>query len=398
MQVVIVREYKRNVRRKVSEGEDDGTESEEDRLRDQRGKEELEQHLRERDAARTKKLTEPNMSKKEQEEVVRRDIAVEKGDMESLRKLSRQEYLKKREQKKLEELKMPDAYDQEGGVDQDNRFGVSVQRYRDMDSTEKMNPFAEQEAWEDHQIGKARLKFGAKNKPFSDNYGFVFEDQIDFIKASVLAGDNYEDEMHAKPSQDFTGKSVLDMLQEERKYLPIYSYRDQLLQAVKDHQVILYFITAWTNLASVVLALKSLGIHNPPPSEALIKALELLFALGALNQLGELTKAGRRMAEFPLDPMLSKMIVVSDKYKCSDEIISIATEEWIISNSEASPNGAHTSRIWLISVLTSKECMRQVTELKPEWIIEIAPHSYQLKDVEDATSKKMPKTGGRAAL
>ncbi|CAN8308080.1 unnamed protein product [Cochlearia groenlandica] len=86
-----------------------------------------------------------------------------------------------------------------------------------------------------------------------------------------------------------------------------------------------------TNLASAVLALKSLGIHNlmnfdfmdPPPSEALIKSLELLFALDALNQLVESTKIGRRMAEFPLDPMLSKMIVVSHKYKCSDEIISI---------------------------------------------------------------------------
>lgn len=30
------------------------------------------------------------------------------------------------------------------------------------------------------------------------------------------------------------------------------------------------------------------------------------------------------MAEFPLDTMLSKMIAASDKYKCSDEIISIA--------------------------------------------------------------------------
>lgn len=87
-----------------------------------------------------------------------------------------------------------------------------------------------------------------------------------------------------------------------------------------------------TNLANVVLSLKSLGIHDllnfdfmdPPPAEALLKALELLFALSALNKLGELTKVGRRMAEFPLDPMLSKMIVASDKYKCSDEIISIA--------------------------------------------------------------------------
>lgn len=87
-----------------------------------------------------------------------------------------------------------------------------------------------------------------------------------------------------------------------------------------------------TNLANVVLCLKSLGIHDllhfdfmdPPPAEALLKALELLFALSALNKLGELTKVGRRMAEFPLDPMLSKMIVASEKFKCSEEIISIA--------------------------------------------------------------------------
>lgn len=87
-----------------------------------------------------------------------------------------------------------------------------------------------------------------------------------------------------------------------------------------------------TNLANVVLSLTSLGIDDllkfdfmdPPPSEAVLKALELLFALGALNKYGELTKVGRKMAEFPLDPMLSKMIVASDKYKCSDEIITIA--------------------------------------------------------------------------
>ncbi|XP_028069051.1 probable pre-mRNA-splicing factor ATP-dependent RNA helicase DEAH6 [Camellia sinensis] len=34
-------------------------------------------------------------------------------------------------------------------------------------------------------------------------------------------------------------------------------------------------------------------------------------------------------------------------------------------------------------VLTTNEYMRQVTELKPEWLVEIAPHYYQLKDVED---------------
>ena len=87
-----------------------------------------------------------------------------------------------------------------------------------------------------------------------------------------------------------------------------------------------------TNLANVLLSLKSFGINDlinfdfmdPPPSEALLKALELLYALSALNRLGELTKVGKRMAEFPLNPMLSKMVVASAKYKCSDEIVSIA--------------------------------------------------------------------------
>ena len=53
-----------------------------------------------------------------------------------------------------------------------------------------------------------------------------------------------------------------------------------------------------TNLGNVVLLLKSLGINDlihfdfmdPPPPETLILALEQLYALGALNHMGELTK------------------------------------------------------------------------------------------------------------
>ena len=59
---------------------------------------------------------------------------------------------------------------------------------------------------------------------------------------------------------------------------------------------------------------------DPPPAETLIKALEQLYALGALNDRGELTKLGRRMAEFPLDPTMSKTILASEKYKCSEEV------------------------------------------------------------------------------
>ena len=76
-----------------------------------------------------------------------------------------------------------------------------------------------------------------------------------------------------------------------------------------------------TNLGNVVLLLKSLGINDlihfdfmdPPPHETLVLALEQLYALGALNHRGELTKLGRRMAEFPVDPMMSKMILASEQ-------------------------------------------------------------------------------------
>ncbi|MBA0744098.1 hypothetical protein Gogos_006735 [Gossypium gossypioides] len=900
---VIHVDEKKRVKRQA---EDDGSESEEERLRDQREREDLERHIRERDAAATRKLMEPKLSRKEEEEAIRRSQALEQDDINSLRKVSRQEYLKKREQKKLEELrddiedeqylfdgvklteaeyrelqykkeiyelvkkrteedddigeyKMPEAYDQEGIVDQEKRFSVALQRYRDPTAGDKMNPFAEQEAWEDHQIGKATLKFGSKNKKqTTDDYQFVFEDQIDFIKASVMDGDKFDSEMPTDSPETTKAKSELEKLQEDRKTLPIYPYRDDLLKAVEEYQVlvivgetgsgkttqipqylheagytkrgkvgctqprrvaamsvaarvsqemgvklghevgysirfedctsektvlkymtdgmllrellgepdlasysvimvdeahertvstdilfglvkdiarfrkdikllissatldaekfsdffdsapifkipgrrypveihytkapeadyldaaivtvlqihvtqspgdILVFLTGQeeietaeeilkhrvrgfgtkiaeliicpiyanlptelqakifeptpigarkvvlatniaetsltidgikyvidpgfckmksynprtgmesllvtpiskasanqragrsgrtgpgkcfrlytaynyytelddntppeiqrTNLASVVLSLKSLGIHDllnfdfmdPPPAEALLKALELLFALSALNKLGELTKVGRRMAEFPLDPMLSKMIVASDKYKCSDEVISIAamlsvgnsifyrpkdkqvhadnarmnfhtgnvgdhialmkvynswretnfSTQWCYENYiqvrsmkrardirdqlegllerveielTSCPNDLeaikkaitsgffpHSARLqkngsyrtvkhpqtvyihpssglaqvlprWVVYhelVLTTKEYMRQVTELKPEWLVEIAPHYYQMKDVEDAGSKKMPKGQGRAA-
>lgn len=86
-----------------------------------------------------------------------------------------------------------------------------------------------------------------------------------------------------------------------------------------------------TNLNSVVLLLKSLGINNliefdfmdAPPAETLIRALENLYALGALNDKGALTKLGRQMAEFPTDPMLARSILAADKHGCVEEVLSI---------------------------------------------------------------------------
>jgi len=80
-----------------------------------------------------------------------------------------------------------------------------------------------------------------------------------------------------------------------------------------------------------VLQLKKLGIDDlvhfdfmdPPAPETLMRALELLNYLGALDDDGNLTEIGGMMAEFPLDPQLAKMIITSPQYSCSNEILSI---------------------------------------------------------------------------
>ncbi|KAG5459128.1 MAG: hypothetical protein BJ554DRAFT_507, partial [Olpidium bornovanus] len=41
-------------------------------------------------------------------------------------------------------------------------------------------------------------------------------------------------------------------------------------------------------------------------------------------------------------------------------------------------------------VLTSKEFMRQVIAVEPEWLLEAAPHFYKSSELQD-DSKKMPK-------
>ena len=88
-----------------------------------------------------------------------------------------------------------------------------------------------------------------------------------------------------------------------------------------------------TNLNGVVLTLSSLGITNlvdfdfldPPAVETLEGSYSQLYALGAFNDRGELTKIGRQMAEFPTEPMLAKAILAADKHGCVSEVLSIVS-------------------------------------------------------------------------
>jgi len=59
--------------------------------------------------------------------------------------------------------------------------------------------------------------------------------------------------------------------------------------------------------------------------ETLMRALELLNYLAAIDDDGELTELGSMMAEFPLDPQLAKMVIASCDHSCSNEILSIVS-------------------------------------------------------------------------
>lgn len=88
-----------------------------------------------------------------------------------------------------------------------------------------------------------------------------------------------------------------------------------------------------SNLAPTILQLKALGIDNiarfgfftPPPAELIIRALELLYSLGALDEYAKLTKPlGTRMAELALEPMLAKCLLSAPDFGCLSEMLTIA--------------------------------------------------------------------------
>ena len=88
-----------------------------------------------------------------------------------------------------------------------------------------------------------------------------------------------------------------------------------------------------TNLANVVLLLKSLGVENllefhfmdPPPEENILNSMYQLWILGALDNTGQMTTLGKKMVEFPLDPSLSKMLIISEEMRCSLDILIIVS-------------------------------------------------------------------------
>ncbi|SCW00355.1 LAFE_0C02366g1_1 [Lachancea fermentati] len=88
------------------------------------------------------------------------------------------------------------------------------------------------------------------------------------------------------------------------------------------------------NLSQVVLLLLSLGITDlinfplldKPSIPSLMKALENLYVLGALNSKGTITRLGRMMCEFPCEPELGKVMHTAATHeKCKGVLEDVVT-------------------------------------------------------------------------
>lgn len=85
------------------------------------------------------------------------------------------------------------------------------------------------------------------------------------------------------------------------------------------------------NLSYTILMLKAMGINDllhfdfmdPPPTNTMLTALEELYTLSALDDEGLLTRLGRKMADFPMEPGLAKVLIASVDAGCSEEVLSI---------------------------------------------------------------------------
>lgn len=86
-----------------------------------------------------------------------------------------------------------------------------------------------------------------------------------------------------------------------------------------------------SRMETVVLTLLKLGIEDlvhfdfmdPPAPETMMRALEQLNYLGALDDEGAMTQLGHKMSEVPLEPQLAKMLLISPEFECSNEMLSI---------------------------------------------------------------------------
>lgn len=88
-----------------------------------------------------------------------------------------------------------------------------------------------------------------------------------------------------------------------------------------------------TGLAGVILRMKALGLGDvddfpfldPPSPRAVTEGYRVLEELGALGPSRELLPLGERLARFPVDPRIGRMILAGIEHDCLREVLVVAS-------------------------------------------------------------------------
>ena len=254
------------------------------RIKDLQERDEFAARLRKRDDAKTKKLV-GEKGEEEDANGIPLNISEEERKLifEESRIVSRQAYLEKRENKKMDELVeaiedekhlfegveltakekrdfaikqrvldlvkarndtidttpayvMPEAYDDTSKPEaRSRRYKVLDSRYDEIDDKVEMK---DADVHESLQLEAAATRVGRKKEKMErgQEYDYVLEDQVDFVKDAISTAEvNFLEAPDEESQKERRARSMA----EERASLPIYPYRQQLLDAIREEQILI---------------------------------------------------------------------------------------------------------------------------------------------------------------
>jgi len=238
-----------------------------------------------RDDAKTRHVAQTPQETRAAREAERRRLAEEAERTEQLRIESRRAYLGKRKDDKLRELKsaiaddeylfeesqltarekahreqqravlrLAEEYDGVREAEGEQRYAMPSEEASVDDQYAEAEAVPEQRRWEEQRMKGTSLSFGAKDKGQrykKQEYQLVLEDEIQFIKSLPLEGTKKKKKKKRKKGSDSSSSSSEEeeeispaarkrqTMAEVRRSLPVFPFREGLLAAVEEHQVLI---------------------------------------------------------------------------------------------------------------------------------------------------------------
>ncbi|TGO48510.1 hypothetical protein BOTNAR_0471g00100 [Botryotinia narcissicola] len=277
---------------KTVHSDEDISDSEKERRRDQAEKDAFAQRLLSKNSDKSKTILEdrsdPIMA---QRRALADDAAARRAAMPDLRERSRQEYLKKREAERLALLRrqvedetrelndpysnlskkekaefaknrellrladersriddhrdgysMPDDYiTEKGKLDQKKKQDALYKRYVERDEYGQEKFVSEHEEWDRQQEKLARNQIQSTERVDQGEYDYILDEEqgIKWIMDSKLPGQGMDKEARFLGEQLKAAEQKAKTIEETRKNLPIYAYKDEFLAALDQFQTII---------------------------------------------------------------------------------------------------------------------------------------------------------------